>query len=300
MKFREVFRYEFGYRLRSPSTWSYAAFLFLVMVWGLAATAEGTDAVKVNAPQEIANGFVLFGGLIGLLVSAALFGDAAIRDAAAGMDPLLYTTRLRKAEYLGGRYLAALAINAVVVLAIPLGFWVATVTVVEADAVGPNRLAAYAQPLLLFLLPNLVLAGAILFTIGALARRAIPVYLGAIGVFIGYTVAANNWSYIESPILSALADPFGINALLAMNRYLTPSELETRLIGFPALLVWNRVLWLAVAAGVLAVLHRRFRFAHADGGGGRRKGRRAMVEAMIETPARSPSLISKRRPHIRT
>ena len=142
MRLREVFRYEFGYRLRSPSTGAYAAFLFLVMCWGLAATAEGGGAVNANSPQGVAQGTVLFGGLFGLLVSAALFGDAAIRDVAAGMDPLLYTTRLRKAEYLGGRFLAALATNAIVALAIPLGFFVATATNVDADAVGPFRLAA--------------------------------------------------------------------------------------------------------------------------------------------------------------
>lgn len=283
MKFREVFRYELEYRIRSASTWMYAGFLFLVMCWGLVATADGGDAVNANAPQQVAEGTVLFGGLFGLLVSAALFGDAAIRDVAAGMDPLLYTTRLRKAEYLGGRFLAALAINAIVALAIPLGFWVATVTpLLEAEALGPNRLLAYLQPLLLFLLPNLVLVGAILFTIGALARQVIPVYLGTAGVFIGYLVAANYWSSIESPMLLALADPLGINALLAMSRYWTPAELETRLIGFPTMLVWNRVLWLAIAAGVLAVLHRRFRFAHADGGGGRRESSRAAIDALSE------------------
>ncbi|HYO14267.1 MAG TPA: M1 family aminopeptidase [Thermoanaerobaculia bacterium] len=279
MRFGEVFRYEFGYRLRSPSTWAYAAFLFLVMCWGLAATADGGEVVKANSPQGVAQGTVLFGGLFGLLVSAALFGDAAIRDVTSGMDPLLYTTRLRKAEYLGGRFLAALAMNAIVVLAIPLGLFVATVTIAEADAVGPNRLAAYVQPLLLLLLPNLVLVGAILFTIGALARQTIPVYLGAIGIFISYMVAANYWTGIESPMLSTLADPLGINALLAMTRYWTPVELATRLLGFPAMLLWNRVLWLAVAAGMFAVLHRGFRFAHTDGGGRRRKGRRVTAEA---------------------
>ena len=56
------------------------------------------------------------------------------------------------------------------VLAIPLGFWVATVTLVEADALGPNHLAAYAQPLLVFIWPNVILVGAMQFTIGALAR----------------------------------------------------------------------------------------------------------------------------------
>jgi ABC-2 type transport system permease protein len=284
VRLREVFRYELGYRLRSPSTWSYAAFLFLVMGGGLVATAEDSSAaVILNAPQQVAHGTVLFGGLFGLLVSAALFGEAAIRDIAAGMDPLLYTTRLRKAEYLGGRFLAALAVNAIVVLAIPLGFWVATVTpLVEAEALGPNRLAAYLQPLLLFLLPNLVLVGAILFTIGSAARRAVPVYLGAAGIFIGYMNVADDWYRIESPMLSALADPLGINALMAMTRYWTPSELNTRLIGFPAMLVWNRVLWLAVAAGVLTVLHRRFRFAQADGGGRRRKDPRPVIDTPMD------------------
>ena len=283
MRLREVFRYELEYRLRAPSTWAYAAFLFLVMCWGLAATADGGGGAAANAPQKLAQGLVLFGGTFGILVSAALFGDAAIRDAAAGMEPLLYTTRLRKVEYLGGRFLAALAINAIVVLALPLGFFVATLTIVEPDAIGPFRLAAYLQPLLLFVFPNLVLVGAILFTIGVLARQVIPVYLGAAGVFIGYIVAANYWTGIDSPALSALADPLGINALLAMTRYWTPSEVGSRLIGFPVMLLWNRVLWLAIAAGVLGVLHRSFRFAHADGG--RRRNAREVLEETL--PARS-------------
>ncbi|GLC24962.1 ABC transporter permease/M1 family aminopeptidase [Roseisolibacter agri] len=278
MRLREVLRYELEYRVRSPATWAYAAFLFLIMLWGTAATAGG-GAVSANAPQRIAQGMVLFGGLFGMLVSAALFGDAAIRDVAAGMDPLLYTTRLRKAEYLGGRFLAALAVNAIVVLALPIGYFVSTHTIVDASAIGPERPIAYLQPLLLFLLPNLVLVGAIQFAIGTLTRAAIPVYLGTAGVFIGYIVAANYWTGIESPMLSVFADPLGINALLAMSRYWTPSELQTRLIGFPTMLLWNRVLWLAIALGVLALLQRTFRFAHAAGTERRRGSARATVDA---------------------
>ena len=276
MRLREVFRYELDYRLRSPSTWAYAAFLFLVMCWGVLVSADDAGPVSANAPQRVAQGMVLFGGLFGMLVSAGIFGDAAIRDVAAGMDPLLHTTRLRKAEYLGGRFLAALAVNAVVALAIPLGFFVAAATIADADAIGPHRLAAYLQPLLLYLLPNLVLVGAILFSIGTVARQAIPVYLGAAAIFIGYIVAANYWAGIRSPLLSVLADPLGINALLASTRYWTPAELETRLVGFPPMMVWNRLLWLAIATGVLGVLHRRFRFGHAEGGG-RRRGRSPVV-----------------------
>jgi hypothetical protein len=276
---REVFRYEIEYRLRSLSTWAYGAFLFLIMAWGLVATT-GDDPVNLNGPQNVAEASVLWGGMFGLLVSAALFGDAAVRDVAAGMEPFLYTTRLRTVEYLGGRFLAALVTNAVLVVAIPLGFWISAITFFDPSALVAHRLAAYVQPLVLFLWPNLILVGALQFTIGTLARQVIPVYLATAGIFIGYIVAANYWNEIGSPVLSALADPLGINALIAMSRYWTQAELGTRLIGFPAMLVWNRVLWLAIAVGILVVFHRTFRFTHAEGVG--RARRRAIADAPSE------------------
>ena len=281
MRFGEVFRYELEYRVRSATTWVYALFLFLIMLWGLAATGESA-AVHVNAPREIAQGIVLFGGTFGILVSAALFADAAIRDIAVGMDPLLYTTRVRTVEYLGGRFLAALTVNATLVLAFPLGHFVATLTpLFDPEAIGPFRALAYVQPMLLFVFPNLVLVGSILFTVATLTRHVIPVYLAAIAIFIGYIVAANYWSGIENPIVSALADPLGINAVLERTRYWTAAEANTQLIGFPSALVGNRILWLAIAAGVLTGLIRAFRFRHVDGG----SRRRGIIEPAAEQSA---------------
>lgn len=265
MRFGEVFRYEFAHRLRSISTWLYAGFLFLIAFWVIHVAVTGTNPIHVNAPQQLAETTALFCGLFSILVTAGLFSDAAIRDRAAGMDALLFTTRLRPSEYLGGRFLAALAINSILVFAIPSGLALAsTMPYLPRDAFGPNHLAAYLQPVLLFLLPNVVLIGAILFTIAALTRQVIPVYLGAIAIFIGYLVAANYWGEITNPILSALADPLGINALKAMAEYWTASERNTRLIGFPAMLLWNRVLWLAIAGAVFAVLQRTFRFTQRN------------------------------------
>ena len=289
MRLREVFRYEFLYRVQSASTWVHALFLFLIMFMRLSDTGAG-QSVDVNAPQQIAEYLVLFGGLFGLMATAALFGDAAIRDTASGMDPLLYTTPLTKSEYLAGRFLAAFAVNALVALAIPLGCVAAILTIVDPGALGPFRLAAYMQPLLLFSLPNLALAGAILFTIGSIARHVIPVYLGAAAILIGYVVAANYWTDIDSPILSVLADPLGINALLAMTRYWTPTELDNRLVGFPALLLWNRLLWLTIAAALLAWLHHRFRFSHGEQTGRTRQRTAVAAPATAPLPAVVPRL----------
>jgi ABC-2 type transport system permease protein len=265
MRFGEIYRYELGYRLRSISTWLYGGFLFLIAFWVIHVAVTGTNPIHVNSPQSLAETTALFCGLFGILVTAGLFADAAIRDRAAGMEPLLFTTRLRPAEFLGGRFLAALTINSVLVFAVPIGLAVAAnMPYLAREAFGPNRVAAYLQPVLLFLLPNLVLVGTILFTIAALTRKVIPVYLGAIAIFIGYLVAANYWSDIANPILSALADPLGINALKGMTTYWTASERNTRLIGFPSMLLWNRLLWLAIAAALFAVLQRTFRFTQRN------------------------------------
>ncbi len=279
MRFREVFRYELAYRVRSASTWFYAAFLFAIVLLAVATGGSGS-AVHANAPMRITETIALFAGSFGMLVSAALFGDAAVRDIAAGMDPLLFTTRLSKAEFLGGRFLAALTVNAILVIALPLAHIVAMAT--RSEVLEPFRLAAYVQPLLLFLWPNLVLVGAILFAVGILGRQVVPVYLAAIGILVGFVTAANYWGRIDNPVLSALGDPLGINALLGMNRYWTPAEQNARLIGFPMLLLLNRVLWLAVAAGVFALLHGAFRFAHREGGGLFRRRGRVTVDAPAE------------------
>ncbi len=276
MKLREIFRYELEHRLRSGSTWAYAGFLFLMAVWiSLGTGADGDGGVHANAPAQLARVSILV-GMFGMLVSAALFGDAAIRDVEVGMDPLLYTSPLRKAELLGGRFLGALAVNGLVVLAIPLGLLAMTglLAFLGSEVLGPLRIGAYVQPLLLFLLPNLVLVGALLFAIGMLGRHMVPVYLAAIGVFIGYIVALNYASQIESPILAGLVDPLGLVALEAESQYWTEIERNSRLVGLPAALAWNRAFWLSAAAAVLGLLHGRFRFKHHVAGGRRwRKGR---------------------------
>ncbi|MGH7553863.1 MAG: ABC transporter permease, partial [Longimicrobiales bacterium] len=279
MKLREVFRYELEHLLRSPSTWIYAAILFGIAFLTIHAQTEDIGPVHVNSPDSLAV-YAVSIGMFGILITAALFADASVRDIQASMDPLLFTSPLRKVEYLGGRFLAALVINAVVVLAIPLGLATATLMpYLDPASFGPLRPLALLQPWLFFLLPNLVLTGAILFMVGVLARQVIPVYLAAVGVVLSFLVAVQSLSELDIPVLAVLGDPMGMLTLMPMVEYSTAAERNTRLVGLPATLLWNRLVWLAVAAAVLAVLHRRFRFAHDDGGGRQRKERRVIVEA---------------------
>ncbi|HEX8155365.1 MAG TPA: M1 family aminopeptidase [Thermoanaerobaculia bacterium] len=269
MRFREVFRYELSYRLRSASTWIYAAVLLLLAFWIVDVSADASDVQWTNAPLRVAELSTMLCGLFGLAVTAGLFADAAIRDRNDGMEPLLFTTRIRPLEFVGGRFLANVVVNSMLVVATPLGLALATrMPHRPPEAFGPNHLLAYLQPLLLLILPNVVLTSAILFTIAALSRRAIPVYAGAIAIFTGYVVALKLWSGITNRVLSVLLDPLGINALKGLTQYWTAAERNTTFVGFPAMLLWNRALWLAVAAALFAVTQRMFRFTQREERGG--------------------------------
>ncbi len=256
----EIFRFEVGYRLRQPSTWIYAAVLFGVPF--LMMHAINGSSQQLNAPEMVMNASAILGG-IGMLVSAGVFGDAAARDVQSRMHALFYTSPLRERDYLVGRFLGAVVVNAVLMLGVPLGLLLASVMpYMEAGKFGPVQPAAYVQAYALVLLPNLVLVGACMFAAAALARHAMATYLGGIALFVLGIVAGDLTDGLSNTTLAGLADPFGAAAVRAVTRFWTPAEGNARLIGWPTILLWNRALWLVVACGVLAALVARFRFAH--------------------------------------
>jgi hypothetical protein len=114
MKLWEVFRFEFTYQIRRAWPWLILAVL-LVLSFLLARDASLVDAMYedffANSSFAVAKTTVI-GGLLWLLLAAAVTGEAAARDVRTGMHPLIYTAPISKAEYLGGRFLAALALNA--------------------------------------------------------------------------------------------------------------------------------------------------------------------------------------------
>jgi ABC-2 type transport system permease protein len=289
VRLREVFRYELGYRLRAGATWAYAGILFALAFFFMA--GPGSDGAGfANAPDRVAD-FTAIAGTFGMLVTAALFGDAAVRDVQAGMDPLVFTTPVTRGQYLGGRFLAAFAANALVAVAIPLGLLAYAHTLPDAGEVGPFRAAAYVQPYLLLLLPNVAVVGAILFAVAARARQIVPVYLAAVAIFIATLVGLNHREQIAHPALRMLADPLGMGTMRDATALWTLAERNTRLVALPETLLWNRLLWLAIGAAVLLVLLRAFRFAHPDGGStGRRRrpGEETVPEPRRDVPLSVP------------
>jgi ABC-type transport system involved in multi-copper enzyme maturation permease subunit len=280
MKLRETFRFEAGYQARRVSTWAFVV-LLLALVYRTA-TEGYVDIARdggfyFNSPFIIAT-ITLLGSMAGLLVAAATAGDAAARDVATRMHPLVYTTPVGKATYLGGRFLAAFALHAVILLAVPAALLLALrLPGLEPELIGPFRPAAYLGAYCFIALPNAFVTTALLFSVAALSRRAMASYLGGVVLFFGSMLT---WEFVARELgwwgLAKLLDPLGLTAMSELSGAWTPIEKNARLIPLEGSLLANRLLWMGIAIGVLALTYVRFRFAHPVAGGWwNRMGRRA-------------------------
>lgn len=275
MNFLEIVRFEIDYRLRRPYTWILGA-VFVVMSWMLAVgvlvgEAESAGDLHANAPSLVGMATVLI-SMLGLVISAALFSEAALRDHETRMFALFATSPLTKTEYLAGRFVGTLLVNALFVSIVPIMLMLLMrPPFVNAELLGPFRAASYLQPAIVFLLPNVLFTGALLFAVATLSRRALAVFATAAFVFLGALLLEE---YIEGQRglagLAALIEPSGFVALSEQWEFWTNHEKNTRPMVAGASLLWNRLLWAGATAAILIFTRWRFRTNVASE---RRKGR---------------------------
>ncbi|MBC5991465.1 ABC transporter permease/M1 family aminopeptidase [Pontibacter cellulosilyticus] len=264
MRFWGIFKYEFSYQVQRFWTWliffALIGFGFLFVRVNFIADALYSDSF-VNTPFFIA-GATVMGCLIWLGMSAVVAGEAAARDVQTRMHPLTYTAPISKLEYLGGRFCAALVLNAFIIFAVQLGILLGYYAPgVDAGILGPFRPAAYLTAYAIIALPNAIIATAIQFSLAVRSGKAMASYLGSfLLVFMGFFVAG---ALLWKRSLGTLLDPIGIRFIVEDLAHLwTTVEQSTRLIGLEGNILINRLLWLGIALVALFVTYFGFRFVH--------------------------------------
>ena len=295
--FAAIAGFEFRTRLRRISTWVYFAIFFaLAMAWVAAAggaipgaiVSFGSGKVWINSPYAAAQ-TVAFLGMVALTVIASVMGRAVQQDFEYRTEYFFFAAPIRKWEYLGGRFTGAIVVLLVILSSIALGSVLGLVLPgIDPDRVGPIRPLAYVIPYATVLLPNLVVLGGIFFCLAALSRRMLPVYIGSVLLLLGYLAAQGLLRDIENKTLAAMLDPFGVVATSRLTEYWPISERNTQLIPLEGLLLWNRLLWLGIGAGIIAACAHRFALAHPATSGKVRRG--AMVEEEVAAPAALPTV----------
>ncbi|HEV8233790.1 MAG TPA: hypothetical protein VGP84_04295, partial [Gemmatimonadaceae bacterium] len=246
----------------------FLVFFALAMLWTAAAggavpnaiVAFGSGKVWVNSPYAIAQ-TVAFLGMAALTIVAAVMGRAIQQDFEYRVEPFFFSAPISRRDYLGGRFLGAVAVLVVILSSIPLG-GIAGLLVpgIDTDRVGPMRLAAYVAPYATMLVPNVVVLGGLFFCIAAMTRRMLPVYIASVVLLIGYLAARGLLRDIDNKTLASMLDPFGVTANSTLTEYWSISERNTRLVPLEGVLLWNRLLWMSITGVVLAFCSYRFTF----------------------------------------
>ena len=288
--FAEVFRFELRYQLTRPSTWFYFLLVnvpLLVFSTGPFFNAARANGYPYNAPFAIASA-AMIGGVFGLLMTAAIAGNAAARDVQLRLAPLLYTTPLSRAAYVGGRVLAAFTVVALLMLSVPVGQWL----MLWLPGLDPALMAPFdpVRYLLVYgslIVPTVFATGALMFAAALLARRAMAAFVVVAGLFVSavFTNAIlaqgrNLWT------LAGYLDPLALTLMTEISRQRTALQKGQMLIGLEPAVLANRALWISVACVVLLGALARFSFTQAGTEGRpRRWGWRRAVADPLATPA---------------
>jgi ABC-2 type transport system permease protein len=267
MKFWTIFRYEFGYQLRTMSTWFNLAILFaFTLVMNL--LVKPGDGVYANSTFNVF-AITVIGGLIWIVIGASIAGEAAARDVKTRMHNLTYTIPVTKFDYLGGRFFAVFVINALLILSLPLGVFLSFfLPGIEQEDLGPFRASAYLNAYFYIALPNVFITTAFQFGFASISRRVMTSYVASLLLAIVAQIIAGvaaklfgNWDLVK------LLDPIGVSGIVGSELGTwTATEKNTRLITLEGMFLWNRLLWLGVATGILLFTYFRFNFANVEPG----------------------------------
>ncbi len=261
--FASVAGFELRYQLKNPVFWV-AGLLFFLLTFGSVASDTiqlGSSAnVHVNSPSAIATTHLIF-SIFFMFVSTAFVANVVVRDDDTGYGPILQATRLRKFDYLYGRFLGAFVAVALCFLFIPLAMIVGSAMPwVDAEKVGPLRLDAYAYTYGVLVLPTLFLVSAGFFALATATRSMMATYVGVVAFMIVYLVAIALAAKPQFRTAMAYAEPFGTAAFGNATRYWTATERNTQLVPLAGPLLWNRLIWSGLGLVALAAAYPLFRF----------------------------------------
>lgn len=291
-----IARFEIRNRFLSLSTWVYIGIFFVValLITALDAglfsetlNAAGSAKIQVNSPYNLMLSITSI-GIFGLTIMATVMGRAVQTDFEHRTLHFFFTSPISKFEYLGGRFVGAFVVVALIFVSIGLGIFAGTLLPgIDADRVGKNQLLHYLWPYLVILLPNAFLIGGVFFMAAALTRKMLPVYVGSAILLLGYLIGRSYFAEFDNRNLAALMDPFGNMAISRVVEYWTIAERNEQLVPIEGPLLWNRLFWLAVAVLAIIVCYLRFGFAQFSAD---YLSRRARKEAIAEKRAAAEAM----------
>lgn len=266
-KFNTLFKFELKYWLKNPATYIYSAVLLvistLVMAGSLGVFDSSTATVAsvrlANSPIALFNSFGIL--TLGYFLLPSIVGGSVNRDFSSEMHSILYSYPFKKSEYIPAKFLSSIVVTLGIFLIFGLGFMIAPLFPgVNPELLGPFRPLAFLQIYGMVILPNILLFGAIVFSVITFTRNLGAGFITMIVLFFVQGISDNYMSQLDSKTLAALLDPFGASAIQNATEYWNVAERNTNLLPMDGLVLINRIIWISVSLLIFSLTYYKFQF----------------------------------------
>lgn len=264
--FSKIFNYELAYWLKRPAPYLYAVAFFSIAFLSFAGTAGFFDPPTtstrlqrwINSPKEL-NYILLYFNKFFLFLLPAIIGATVYKDFKHQVHSILYSFPIQKRDYLLGKFFSSFLVVVLICVFVGIGFLIAEhLPNLHQNKLGPFQSIGYIQAYLIFLLPNLLIHGTIVFVAVVWTRNIYAGFVSVILLFFLQIITEN--AFANQDFLIALFDPFGQNTVAYVTQLWTLEEQNTLVIPIVGAILYNRLLWLGIAAALFALTYQKFRF----------------------------------------
>lgn len=196
-----------------------------------------------NVPYAILNNLVGLSAM-GMFVMLVSVGQAALRDFTGGTAPLIFSRPVVTRGYLLGRFAGGYAVGFLAVLGGAVASVLTMLALQGSDPeIGPISWMAWIYGILVMLMPNLLMASALVFLLALWTRSMGASFLGLLPLMFGQDIAEALPVASFGYQLPALLDPLGIAGLVSVTRTWTVHQYVNSIPGLSGDLLLNRLLW---------------------------------------------------------
>jgi len=261
---RSIYSYELKSLLKQPAIYFYFVVFFGIALLSMLGTGGFFDGVSetdkevrfLNSAHQINFIFQYFNKFLMFLLPA-IIGMVIYKDYKSNVHPILYSYPIQKSDYLLGKFLSSLTIVFLITLSVGFAFFLGELILgTNNPMIGSMNFLGYVSAYLFFVWPNLFVYGLLIFMVVASLRN---IYAGFISVILLFFIQIMIDNLFEgTPLLFALLDPFGQNAVAYETRFWTISEQNVRQIPVLGVVLWNRLLWTTFGLLLFGLFYKKF------------------------------------------
>jgi ABC-2 type transport system permease protein len=267
-----VLREEITHNLKSPLIYIFALLFFLISYFHFSNSGVGWNGIihmgpiYRNSPYLITN-MLLSLCAIGVFAVFIPCGNSITKDFKYKTYPFLFTTKLKKNEYIGGRFTGSFISVLLIFVAGLLGVYIGSLFT-QNHLLGEYRITSYFLPMIFYVVPNVFILSAFFFSLGTLKKSSILLYTMAIVLIIylfllqGFTSDMIRNNEINDKIILyvlTFLDPLGSNIFKMDTMNWSLAEKNNNMIPITAFAIFHRVFWIFTAILLLRFTYLRFK-----------------------------------------